>query len=263
MSSKDISFVSETSFRKTQWHGFFAETFLFEGKKAEIVIPKEPDRDRNWLFKMEYWDAFPAREIDLLNRGFHLVYLENETRFATREDCDRKARFCDYLAERYGLRNVCVPVGLSCGGAHAVNFAGFYPEKVACLYLDAPVLNFCDYPGRYDDRETETVWETEFVKAYPGITRSTLLDSSWHPIKRAKELVRRKIPVVMLYGTQDTTVSFNQNGRLLIDAYAGEPSLMLAVPRMLQGHHPHGEIQDPECIIFFIINACTKAKNGE
>ena len=57
-----------------------------------------------------------------------MAFLRNQTRFATREDCDAKARFAHFLRENYGLRDKCVPVGFSCGGAHAVNFCGAYPE---------------------------------------------------------------------------------------------------------------------------------------
>lgn len=237
------------------WNGFQKEDFTFEGKRAILVFPKKADEKKNWMLKTEYWDAFPEREIDLVNRGFHLAYLENETRFATKSDCDRKARFADYLCEQYGLSPKCVPVGMSCGGAHAVNFAGFYPEKIACIYIDAPVLNFMDFPGRLEDQGCEAVWENEFVKAYPGITRAGLFQFDNHPMNKIPVLKEHQIPIVMLYGTEDQTVFYSKNGQILELEYQNNPLLKI-FPRFCQGHHPHGCLQNPEELIEYIITKC-------
>ena len=56
---------------KTTWHGFEAEEFEFEGRKAVLVFPKTPEAEGNWTLKTEYWNAFPETELALLNRGFH------------------------------------------------------------------------------------------------------------------------------------------------------------------------------------------------
>ena len=195
----------------------------------------------------------------MLERGFHLAYLENLSRFATKEDCDRKAEFADYLAGRFGLKQKCVPVGFSCGGAHAINFAGFYPKYVSCVFIDAPVLNFCDYPGRLPADRCENVWENEFVKAYPEITRAGLLNNFlFHPLNRTKALQENKIPIIMLYGTEDKTVNYEMNGRLLEMEYEKCPEFLTVIPRNLQGHHPHGGLEDITPIVDFIIRNTEK-----
>lgn len=222
------------------WNGFKCEWFEFEGKKAVIVFPHEAESERNWLLKTEYWDGYPQTEIEMLKRGFHLAYVQNETRFATVSDCERKARFVKFISEEYGLRDKCTTVGYSCGGAHAVNFAGYFPECVCCLFIDAPVLNFCDYPGRLSDEKCEKVWENEFVLAYPGITRAKLLNFQNHPINRVDVLKRNKLPIIMLYGSEDETVYYDLNGRLLEQEYEDCPELLTVIERHLQGHHPHG-----------------------
>lgn len=227
------------------WNGFRCERFLFEGKEAIIVFPDEKDPCGNWLLKTEYWDGFPQTELAMVKRGFHLAYIKNETRFATKADCERKARFVHYLSEKYKLRKQCVPVGYSCGGAHAVNFAGFFPKCVCCLFLDAPVLNFCDYPGRLQDAKCEQVWENEFVQAYPNVTRWELLHFPHHPLNRIPALKSAGIPVIMLYGTEDQLVRYECNGKLLELAYADTPELLTVISRYLQGHHPHGVLLSP------------------
>lgn len=223
------------------WNGFECEKFVFDGKNAIAVLPKKANG--GWLIKTEYWGAFPALEIEMLKRGYALAYIENETRFATFADCKRKSEFAYFMAEKYGLSGKCIPIGYSCGGAHAVNFAGFFPENVCCMLIDAPVLNFCDYPGRLPADRCEGVWENEFVKAYPGVTRAGLLDSFlFHPLNRIKALQENQIPIIMLYGTEDKTVNYKMNGRLLELEYEKYPDLLTVIPREYQGHHPHGTV---------------------
>lgn len=222
------------------WNNFQCEEFEFEGKSAIIVFPDKKRNDGSWLLKTEYWDGYPQAEIEMLKRGFHLAYVKNETRFATEADCGRKARFVKYISENYGLKDKCTLVGYSCGGAHAINFAGYYPECVSCIFIDAPVLNFCDYPGRLNDKKCERVWENEFVYAYPGITRAKLFSFENHPINRIPELKKHKIPIIMLYGTEDETVYYSRNGKLLELEYEDMPELLTVIPRYIEGHHPHG-----------------------
>lgn len=235
------------------WNGFRREMFEFEGRTSYIVFPKEPEAGRNWAIKTEYWDAFPGTEIALVEAGFHLLYMTNHNRWATPEDCHARARFVDYVAKTYGLRDKCVPVGMSCGGAHAVQFAGYHPEKVACLYIDAPVLNFCDCPGYIggEDRLNGAL-EREFYNAYPGVRLYDLPSFPHHPIHQGRTLIEHRIPLVMLYGTKDLTVDYGKNGALLEMLYREHDVPFMIEPRGVdQGHHPHG-LEDPTPVVAFI-----------
>lgn len=226
------------------WHGFEKRTFTCCGRQAILVLPKKRNTRGDWALKTEYWDAFPNTEVELLNRGFHLLYLQNRTRFATPQECEEKAAFCEEMIQQNNLAAKGVFVGMSCGGAHALKLAELHPEKAGCLFLDAPVVSYMSYPGRYGDEECESVWEKEFVLAYPGIKRYQLLQFAEHPISRISVLIENRIPILMLYGTQDLSVPYAENGRLLEEAYSEVPELLSVQPRVLQGHHPHG-MADP------------------
>ena len=239
----------------SKWHGFECTEFEFEGRDASIVFPKKADEKKNWTLKTEYKEAFPETEIALLENGFHAAYLQNTSRFATKEDCDAKARFVKYISEKYGLRSKCVLIGMSCGGAHAVNFGGFYPQCVLGMFIDAPVLNFCSFPGKIG-AGYEEIWENEFVKAYPGITRAKLLNFENHPMNKIDVLKEHKIPVLMVYGTEDLTVLYNENGKIMEEEYRDAPELLTVIPRICQGHHPHGIPSDPQKICDYILKWC-------
>lgn len=233
---------------KSLWHGFLKKEFDFEGQRAIIVFPDDTTNCRHWALKTEYWDAFPETETELLKRGFHIAYLKNKSRFATKEDCAAKNRFVAYISDKYDLSPKCVLIGMSCGGAHAVNFAGYYPKNVACMFIDAPVLNFFDYPSKYED-----IWENEFVKAYPGIKRADLFRLDEQPMNRIPSLLKNNIPILMVYGTEDTIVDYNMNGKILSEAYDKNAELLTVMPRNLQGHHPHGFLDKPEIIADWIM----------
>lgn len=238
-----------------KWNGFNKKEFEFEGRHAIIVFPKEAEEKGNWTLKTEYWGAFPETEIALLNLGFHAAYLENTSRFAPPDDCDAKHRFVEYISREYGLKPKCVPVGMSCGGAHAMNFAAAYPDDIVCMFLDAPVLNFLSFPGKLGNADCEYIWKDEFIKAYPEITRAKLLDFKNHPMNAIDTVIEHKIPIIMLYGTEDNTVIYEENGKILEDAYenANANDLLKVIPRIYQGHHPHGLLNDSVPITDFII----------
>lgn len=236
------------------WNGFLQEEFEFEGRTATIVFPKDKISSGNWSLKTEYKDAFPETEVELLKKGFHITYLENTSRFAPKEDCEAKARFVKFIAEKYGLKNKCVLIGMSCGGAHAVRFAGMFPELAECMFIDAPVLNYCNFPGKIGNSVFEIIWNNEFAKTYPGISRAKLLSFDEHPINMVDVLIEHKIPVLMLYGNEDMTVLYNENGALLEEAYKKAPELLTVIKRESQGHHPHGFPTNPKIIVDYILN---------
>lgn len=235
------------------WRGFRAERFQFEGRDAIIVFPETSKEGSPWLLKTEYWNAFPDVEIRLLNEGFHVAFLKNHNRWATQEECAAKARFVRYISTTYNLNSKCVPIGMSCGGAYAVKFGGLYPELVKCMYIDAPVLNFCSVPGKYGDAWREATWDREFVVAYPGIQRYQLPGWNEHPICQADSLREHGIPILLVYGMEDATVAYEENGKLLADALS-ETGLLKEIPVPSRGHHPHGMIKDNQPIVDFILS---------
>ena len=122
-----------------------------------------------------------------------------------------------YLIKEYGLNEKLVPIGYSSGGAHAVNFAGYYPELIKCMYIDAPLLNYNACPGRIGSNTAS--YYDDFAKAYNGVTRFELFSLDIHPLCRIPTLIENKIPVFLTYGPQDTTLVAEEHAMLMVDAY--------------------------------------------
>lgn len=231
-----------------KWNGFEKVDFIFEGRKSSLVIPEEGDKTSKWLFKMEYRDAFPGLEIEMLKRGWHVAFIENKTRWCLEEDLDLKKRFTDFLVREYELEQKCVPVGMSCGGMFAVKYAAKYPVCVAALYLDAPVLNLLSCPGDMGIGQSG-MWE-EFQNA-TGISKSKLICYREHPMDYFSALGAHQIPVVMVYGKEDVIVPYCENGELLEKYYKANQGKMLAIGKDGCGHHPHG-LEEPGKVADFI-----------
>ena len=221
---------------ETTWNGFQSIEFMFEGKEAVLVFPEKANENRNWLLKTEYFNAFPDFETEMLKRGWHLAYIENTTRWCLKEDLDRKKRFSEFLAREYGLYKKCIPVGMSCGGLVAVKLAAAYPEMVSALYLDAPVMNFLSCPGGLGKADDSML--PEFISA-TGISFTELLSYREHPIDKIPVLLENNIPVIMIYGKEDLTVPYDENGEILEKYYRENGGTIVAVGKENCGHHPH------------------------
>lgn len=234
------------------WNGFKRIDFEFDGKHAILVFPHEANENKNWMLKTEYFDAFPAFEIEMLNRGWHLAYVANVTRWCLDEDLDRKARFAEYLAKEFGLYKKCLPVGMSCGGLIGTKFAARYPEYVSALYIDAPVMNFLSCPAGVGTAGGDMF--PEFENAM-GISLSELINYREHPIDKKHLLLENNIPIIMVYGDSDDVVPYCENGALLEKYYRENGGVIFTYGKEGCGHHPHG-LEDNTPIIEFAEKYC-------
>lgn len=234
--------------KKSEWNGFERLDFCFEKRAAIVVLPKKADFHGKWLLKTEYFGAFCRFELEMLARGYSLAYLQNETRWHSAADDDAKLHFCDFLKAEFGLSEKCLPVGMSCGGMHAVYFAAKYPERVAALYLDAPVLNLLSCPCGVGHATNEMY--LEFCRD-TGMTVSTLINYRNHPIDNAQKLIQNKIPLFLVCGDSDNIVPYCENGEILKKMYeeAGLPFQSVLKPGC--GHHPHGLEDTAPLVEFF------------
>lgn len=234
------------------WNGFKRVDFVFEGRDAILVFPDKANEKKNWLFKTEYFGAFPNFEIEMLQRGWHLAFVKNTTRWCLDEDIDLKKRFCAYLSAEYGLYEKCVPVGISCGGLIGSKFAAKYPECVSALYLDAPVLNLLSCPA--DLGKANSGMLSEFIQA-TGMNLSQLICYREHPIDKMHLLLENKIPIILVYGDADDIVPYEENGAILEKYYRENGGIMITIGKENCGHHPHG-LADNAPIIEFVERYC-------
>ena len=234
---------------KTDWKGFEKLDFKFEDKDATLVLPNEPNEKRNWLFKTEYFGAFPALEIEMLKRGYAVANVRNSTRWCKKEDTERQARFATYLQKEFNLAEKCIPVGMSCGGMQAVFLAAKHPELISAVYIDAPVINLLSCPGDLG-KANGKMWE-EFEDD-TGISLSQLIGYREHPLDFVPKMIENGIPVFLVAGDSDGVVPFDENGELLYNLYKKANADITLILKPGCDHHPHG-LEDNTPIIDFIL----------
>ena len=193
------------------WNGLKLERFTFEERDALIVFPEEGTANGRLVLKSEYWNAFPDTEVALVKLGFHLCFIKNVNRWGTEDVIDTQARFVRFVAEKYGLQQKVVPVGMSCGGLIATKFAAKYPELVSCLYIDAPLLDM-----RTDGYKPSI---DEMLKVLNMESLECMDDYHEMPMDKIPALVENKIPIVMVVGGADVIVPLEKNGAILEKAY--------------------------------------------
>jgi len=232
-----------------EWNGFERLDFTLDGRKAILIKPQRAVEGNKWLLKTEYFDAFPLFEIEMVKRGYHLAYIENKTRWHLDSDDDAKAMLCEYLIKEFSLNKKCMPVGMSCGGMHAVYMAAKYPQYIAALYLDAPVLNLLSCPCGIG--KGATYMYEEFVNAR-NETVEDLINYRNHPIDNVHKIVENNIPVMLVCGDSDEIVPYDENGKHLTEymkSYGGD---ITEIIKAGCGHHPHG-LEDNTPLIEFTL----------
>lgn len=238
------------------WMGFECKKLQFENHEAIIVYPEKEAENGYLAVKTEYWGAFPeAIELPLLENGFHLCYIKNDNRWGINEDLDRKARFIRYVQDLCGLKNGCVPVGMSCGGLFGIKFAARYPELVQCLYLDAPVVNYMSCPCGFGVGRALAEDNSEILNALGMESMAQLMAYRDMPLDKIGKLVESRIPVVMVSGDSDMAVPYCENGIFLEKAYKDAGVDIEVYIKPGGDHHPHG-LKEPKPVLDFILRHC-------
>ena len=225
------------NYTETDWNGYKKIDFEFDGKQATLVYPKNATDGNKWLFKTEYFGAFPDFELEMLNKGYFVANVENTTRWCLEEDTERQYSFAKFLNKEFGLNKKCMTVGMSCGGMQSVYLGAKHPDVVACMYLDAPVLNLLSCPCGLGSGTTE-MYE-EFVTA-TGKTVEDLINYRKHPIDYVDDLIKNDIPIFLVCGDSDGIVPYNENGIELYNKYIKSNKTIFQVLKKGCDHHPHG-----------------------
>ncbi len=137
------SFPGKTS----DWHGFTRYDFEVQGRPVLVVTPPKAAEGKPWVWHGEFFGHKPEPDIALLKRGFHIVYMSVPDQLGCPKAVAAWNEFYQVLTGKHGFAKQAALVGLSRGGLYCYNWAAANPEKVACIYGDAPVCDFKSWPG--------------------------------------------------------------------------------------------------------------------
>lgn len=229
-----------------------------DGHPAELICPDQPAPGLPFVFRTAFFHAFDDADRALLARGFHLAYCDRPDEYGRPQAIAAYHRFHRRLCAEYGLSPRAALFGFSRGGLYAVNYALAHPDAVACLYLDAPVLDLrswpaglgcgCGSPDEWEDCKTRILEArtVEEIEAWPH-----------NPVGHLDALAALHLPLLLIAGDADRTVPYAENGARLAAAYrrAGAPLTEILKPGC--DHHPHS-LPDVGPIVEFVEAACAR-----
>lgn len=241
-----------TDLKKTLWKGYERHDFLYEGREVIVILPKTPAPENQWVWRAEFFDAFPSVDMALLEMGWHLVYYSVSNMYGCPESIKLMNEFHKFIInEPYNLNQRPVIFGFSRGGLYAFNYAADYPDEVAGLYLDSPVLDIRSWPGgKGNGQGSQREWE-ECLTIY-GLTENTAMEFSDNPLDKVEKVARFRIPIIVVAGDADTAVPFLENSAILERKYKEYNGKIKMIVKAGIGHHPHS-LENPQPIVNFIL----------
>jgi lysophospholipase L1-like esterase/pimeloyl-ACP methyl ester carboxylesterase len=238
--------------KKSNWNGFDRYDFAVgENKTCSVIVPTNPLRGKLWAWKGEFLDAFAKTEIELLRRGVYIVYLNAPNLLGAPEAVRHWNAAYRELTQHYGIAKKPALIGLSRGGLYCYNWAIDNPDKVACIYGDAPVVDIKSWPGgKGKGKGSPADWQLAF-KVYGFKDEAEALAYKGNPVDNLKPLADAKIPLIHVYGDADDVVPWDENTGVLAERYKALGGSIELIAKPGIGHHPHG-LDDPTPVVEFI-----------
>lgn len=235
----------------TTWNGFSQLQFSVAGRPCRLVLPEQAAPGRPWIWRTEFFGHAPQADLALLARGWHVAFIQASDLYGAPPAMAIFDTFYQHLIATHGLARRAVMEGLSRGGLYAFNFAVAYPDRVAALYLDAPVLNLQSWPGRSKATpEGAKLWR-QCMDAY-GLDDAGLTAFKGSPIDRVEPVAKAGIPILSVCGDADVNVPLPENTAILAERYRALGGHIEVIIKPGGKHHPHS-LEDPTPIVDFLL----------
>lgn len=227
-------------------------TYIFNNREATVIVPEKAAEGRPWVWRAEFLGAFDYIDKALLAQGWHIAYYKLSDMFGCPEAVSEMKVFRDDVVKRYNLSPKADMFGFSRGGLYATNYTLKYPEDIATLYIDAPVLDICSWPGgKGKGHGSGDNWK--MCLDWYGITDEESADFKGSPIYHIDELIATKVPVLLIAGDNDEVVPYDENGLILANEYEKCGAKIKVIVKPECGHHPHS-VEDTDMPVQYIMD---------
>jgi pimeloyl-ACP methyl ester carboxylesterase len=241
---------------ESTWHGYVRHDFQVDGRACIVVSPKEVATGRPWVWRARFFGHEPQVDLALLARGYHLVYCDVAGLFGSPRAVAHWNRFYTTLTRDHGLAKKAALEGMSRGGLIVYNWAAANPEKVACIYADAPVCDFKSWPGgKGAGKGSDPDWQ-ECRDCY-GLSEDEARAYRGNPIDQLAPLAHAGVPILHVIGAADTVVPPAENTAIVVKRYRKLGGTIDVISKPGIGHHPHS-LRNPRPIVAFIVRSCRR-----
>lgn len=236
-----------------EYHRFERFDFpLPDGPSCTLVAPHVAAAGRPWLWRMRFFGHEPALELDLLDRGFHLAYVDLANLYGSPSALARMEPFHALLAE-LGLSNQPVLMGMSRGGLPLLAWANAHPEGTAALYGDNPVGDLGTWPGGRGGKRSDADW-ARTLDVF-GWSEEDAAEAGDFLLRGLDAPIRAGVPLFLVQGLADEVVPAEQNGLRLANLWREGGGRTVVWPKPNANHHPHG-LHPPAPLVREIRQAC-------
>ncbi len=255
--NKEIGWQAE---RTDTWHGCVRHHFKINGCAAWVVTPKTPRLGNHWVWCTEWPDAFAERTgtDHFLKAGFYYIHIEVGTMsLASPPALTNMEAFYQHIVSK-GLNSKGTLTGVSRGGLYAYRFAAAHPERVICIYGDAPVCDFKSWPMGVTKGARSPEGVKALLELYGFKDEAEARAYRGNPIDNLEPLAKAGIPLIHVVGDADNAVPPEANSAIVEQRYKALGGTIQVFHKPGGGHHPHG-LDDPTPVVELIKNYSTKS----
>jgi lysophospholipase L1-like esterase len=245
--SKEIVFPNQ----KGEWNGYAKHELTIAGKVVTVVAPKTAAAGRPWVWHGEFFGHKPAPDIALLGKGFHIVYMKINDMLGCPDAVKLWNQCHAELTSSYALSQKPALVGLSRGGLYCYNWASANPDKVSCIYGDAPVCDFKSWPGGKGKGKGDPKNWGFVLKLWGFKDEAAAMAYTGNPVDSLAPLAKAGVPLLHVFGDADDVVPWDENTGLIESRYKALGGSITMIRKPGVGHHPHG-LDDATPIMDFI-----------
>ena len=234
------------------WKNFTRHHFTVDGRDCWVAVPPKPRNGNPWVWCMEFPTAFDDRTgvASLVEDGFHYVYMNVGNTFGCPSARAHLDAFYRHLVTK-GLSVKATLIGVSRGGLYAYRFAAAHPERVTCIYGDAPVCDFKSWPGGKGRGPGSKGDWASLIRLYGFKDEAEALASKENPIDLLEPLAKAGVPLMHVVGDADEVVPVEENTAVIEQRYKALGGAITVFHKPECGHHPHG-LDDPKPVVELI-----------
>jgi pimeloyl-ACP methyl ester carboxylesterase len=242
---------------RSSFHSFDRYDFNYAGRPCIVVVPKTVAAGKPWIWRARFFGHEPQTDVALLEKGFHVAYIDVAGLFGASQAVALWDQFYAYLTQTHGFSQRPALEGMSRGGLIIYNWAASNPDKVACIYGDAPVCDFKSWPGGSGTGPGSAGDWAQCLEFY-GMTAEQALAAKCNPIDRLEPLAQANVPLLNVVGDADKVVPVVENTAILEKRYKALGGSIEVIHKPGIGHHPHS-LKDPAPIVKFVLSHTSSA----
>ncbi len=225
--------------------------FQFNDKSCIVIVPENVADSRPWVWRARFLGAFPYVDQDLLDRGYHIAFVNTADMFGAPAAMEIWDGFYELVRREFRLAPKMTLEGFCRGGLFIYNWAARHPEKVNCIYADAPVCDIRSWPGGKGKGICDVLCWQKCLEMY-GLTEETVKNFHKNPIDLLEPIVAAGIPILHVAGDADDVVPIDENTYALAQRCRELGGNINLIIKHGVKHHPHS-LEQPDEIVKFIV----------